>query len=296
MAKYDPISEFLRGATSPVTLKFAELDRLVGGLPPSARNHRSWWGNTHHEMHVHAKAWVSVGWVVADLDLHAERVTFARGVVDERPRLSSTVWRATGRPRPRSSSGPDGAAQLAVVLKQAGYPTTLHAVAAHTSMLDPAVVAQTQGQAVFASVRRDVRSGERVGSFGDVDGVRVMLDDNLSPTVAFLWAAGHSRGVDMQYNHIWTASRDRAAYTALWNLCATPAFLAKTTDGNNHPEVVAALRRRVLPSCTGMCQLAPPFRRHPTDSVTSTGLLTRAPWTTSKRSIASTCRVSRRIV
>ena len=46
-----------------------------------------------------------------------------------------------------------------------------------------------------------------------------------------------------EFGHV---RRDRSAYTALWNLCATPAFLAKTTDGNNHPEVVASLRRRAF--------------------------------------------------
>lgn len=29
---------------------------------------------------------------------------------------------------------------------------------------------------------------------------------------------------------------------ALWNLCITPAFLAKCTDGRHHPEVHAALQ------------------------------------------------------
>lgn len=34
------------------------------------------------------------------------------------------------------------------------------------------------------------------------------------------------------------------SYTALWNLCVTPAYLAKVTDGSNSLEVQAALRRR----------------------------------------------------
>jgi hypothetical protein len=35
-------------------------------------------------------------------------------------------------------------------------------------------------------------------------------------------------------------------YTALWNLCATPAFLAKTADGQNHPKVRVALKYRAF--------------------------------------------------
>ena len=35
------------------------------------------------------------------------------------------------------------------------------------------------------------------------------------------------QGPDVQFNHVWSVSRDPDAYTALWHLCATPAFLAK---------------------------------------------------------------------
>jgi hypothetical protein len=76
------------------------------------------------------------------------------------------------------------------------------------------------------------------------DGRHVPQDDNTSPTLAFLWAAGRTKGPDVQYNHAWNDSANPDAYTALWNICATPAFLAKTTDGSNHPGVVAALRYR----------------------------------------------------
>jgi hypothetical protein len=61
-------------------LSFAQLDRLIGGLPPSAREHPSWWGNTVNDSHVHAHAWVSVGWL-AEADLQNERVRFVKGSV-----------------------------------------------------------------------------------------------------------------------------------------------------------------------------------------------------------------------
>jgi hypothetical protein len=76
------------------------------------------------------------------------------------------------------------------------------------------------------------------------DGRHVLRDDNTSPTLTFLWAAGRTKGPDVQYNHVWNDSANPDAYTALWNVCATPASLAKTTDGSNHPDVVAALRYR----------------------------------------------------
>lgn len=234
VGKYDALVALLARSQSPVTLTFGELARVVGGLPASARTHRSWWGNTSNPNQVHAAAWVNAGWMVKNVDLASQSVTFATGKPDTRPQRSDVLV------------DPDGAAQLAAVLTSAGYPSTMHAVAAHTTMLHPAVVAQTSGQAVFATVRRDVRAHEPVGSIGEVAGRSVMFDDNRSATVAFTWAAGHGVGRDMQYNHIWPASRSAATYTALWNLCATPAFLAKTTDGRNHPEVVAALRCRAF--------------------------------------------------
>jgi hypothetical protein len=133
----------------------------------------------------------------------------------------------------------DGVESLRILLGRAGYPSITAAVAEHTVFLPPETVAQTRGSALFATVRD---YGGR-GTFDVLpDGRRVMLDDNASPTDAFLWSAGLAKGPDVQFNHLWTQSRDPDAYTALWNVCATPAFLAKTTDGSNHPEVQAALR------------------------------------------------------
>ena len=58
-----------------------------------------------------------------------------------------------------------------------------------------------------------------------------MWDDNKSPTDAFLWANGlPKRGHDTQFNHIYADSDNADIYTALPNLCMTPAFLAKLTD------------------------------------------------------------------
>ena len=128
MGKYEPLSDLLRRSQNNVSMTFADLDQLVGGLPPSAWNHRSWWGNTVNPAHVHAASWVTIGWIADTVDLHAERITFVRGAADSVP----------GN---QKSSGPDGAAQLAAVLKRAGYPSTMHAVAAHVSMLHPSVVA-----------------------------------------------------------------------------------------------------------------------------------------------------------
>ncbi len=95
------------------------------------------------------------------------------------------------------------------------------------------------GRALFPVVRDPTRRGE----FGILpDGRQVLFDDNTTPTDAFLWAAERTKGPDVQFNHVWSAPADPDAYTALWNLCCTPAFLAKASD--THRSTVAALRYR----------------------------------------------------
>ena len=144
----------------------------------------------------------------------------------------------------------DGVESLADVLERAGYRTVLEAVAEYTVFLHPETVAQTHGEALFpvARTRHMARRGYIVEQ---PDGTRVMLDDNTSPTVAFEWAAQQKRGPDVQFNHLYRGTdepdiytADPDIYTALWNICVTPAFLAKLTDVKRHASVVTALKRR----------------------------------------------------
>jgi len=132
---------------------------------------------------------------------------------------------------------------LAATLERAGFDTVLHGVAAHTVFLHPDTVDQSKGRALFRLARDPTRRGT---IYTLPDGRSVMYDDNTGPTLAFLWAAQRAKGRDVQFNHVWGDPRNPDTYTALWNLCATPAFLAKTTDGSNHPEVVRLLRYRAF--------------------------------------------------
>ena len=71
--KYDPLAERLSGsAADRLTLTFAELDDLVGGLPASARSYAAWWANERQPRHVQAQAWLGAGYRVdeAILDRH----------------------------------------------------------------------------------------------------------------------------------------------------------------------------------------------------------------------------------
>ncbi|PYG79884.1 MULTISPECIES: HNH endonuclease [unclassified Pseudomonas] len=75
-----PLADFLRSQTvNSVELTFAQIDELVGGLPPVARNHNAWWANSRtDDSHTWAHLWIEAGWERKSLDLSAEVVVFER--------------------------------------------------------------------------------------------------------------------------------------------------------------------------------------------------------------------------
>jgi hypothetical protein len=80
VAKYDPLAQHLDNIPPDqlvVTMTFAEVSSLVGGLPPSAHRFRQWWAN---DSKVEARAWRSAGWHVDEhgVDFNARTVRFAR--------------------------------------------------------------------------------------------------------------------------------------------------------------------------------------------------------------------------
>jgi hypothetical protein len=120
------------------------------------------------------------------------------------------------------------------------------AVAEHAIFLHPDTVAQSRGLAIFPVVR--ARAPYKRGDIAHLEsGRRVLCDDNWSPTLAFKCAAGWTgRDREIQFSHVWTDAQNPEIYTALWNVFVTPAFLAKTTDGQSYPEVTAATHYRAF--------------------------------------------------
>jgi hypothetical protein len=79
LSKYEPLIRYLADHyPATVSLTFGDLDRIVGGLPPSARSSRNWWGNTVNPRHVQAAAWAAGGYRVESIALGLS-VTFAPG-------------------------------------------------------------------------------------------------------------------------------------------------------------------------------------------------------------------------
>lgn len=235
-SKYGLLTRYLQEQPDdePVSLTWEEVDDLVRGLPDSSAG-RTWWANTTG--HSQAAAWLRTGRRITEVRLGSAVVFSPVGEVPSDD-LAKPVTLRTGRAR----SVMDGVAALEAITQRAGYASIVDAVAAHALFLHPDTVRQTRGHALFPIIRDSHRRGQTVV----LDGLReVMFDDNSSPTLAFMWAAQRTKKArDVQFNHLWSDPRDPNTYTALWNLVVTPAFLAKTTDGSNHPEVQAALRYR----------------------------------------------------
>jgi hypothetical protein len=75
VSKYEPLRSELGRATRPIEMSFAEVARLVGGLPPTAYVRPQWWSN-NPQGHVQAAAWLGIGRRVAMVDLTTQRVRF----------------------------------------------------------------------------------------------------------------------------------------------------------------------------------------------------------------------------
>jgi hypothetical protein len=95
MAKYDALRVYL--ASRPVDeerMTFGEVERLIGRLPDSAREHRAWWGNDDYKSQ--SIAWRDAGWHVESVDQRAGTVVFARGTTGSTPRTGSAKFSARG--------------------------------------------------------------------------------------------------------------------------------------------------------------------------------------------------------
>lgn len=79
VGKYAPLEQLLkqeRGQRNRLPLSFQEIEGILADdLPPSAREHRSWWSNDPWS-HTQALAWLRSGWRVDDVDLAGEKVVF----------------------------------------------------------------------------------------------------------------------------------------------------------------------------------------------------------------------------
>ena len=77
MSIYDPLKEYLASSNQrTVDLTFSDIEKLLcRPLPRSAYTYNAWWSNGGH---IHAYAWLDAGYVVSDLNLITQSVSFSR--------------------------------------------------------------------------------------------------------------------------------------------------------------------------------------------------------------------------
>ncbi|MUH00234.1 helix-turn-helix domain-containing protein [Scytonema sp. UIC 10036] len=94
-SKYQPLFEYLHSSDrTEVTLSFAEIEALMGdSLPETARTQRRWWGNRSKGA-LQASAWMNAGYIVGEIDLEQERITFRKPASGYKvqPVANSTKW------------------------------------------------------------------------------------------------------------------------------------------------------------------------------------------------------------
>lgn len=102
--KYGPLRTYLyeqqETGLSNIRLEFRDLESLLGfELPDSARKHRAWWGNDSNT-HPHARAWMAAGWLVDDVDMNAEQVSFRATMSARYPLLFGDLLTRLKKERP----------------------------------------------------------------------------------------------------------------------------------------------------------------------------------------------------
>lgn len=94
-SKYQPLFEYLQKSDrTEITLTFVEIEALMGdSLPETARTQRQWWGNRSKGA-LQASAWMSAGYIVGEIDLERERITFRKPASGYKvqPVANSTKW------------------------------------------------------------------------------------------------------------------------------------------------------------------------------------------------------------
>ena len=84
MSKYQPLHDYLTdlpATTADVTLRFDEVEQILGDrLPASANQYDAWWANpTNKRDHPYAQSWLAAGWRVDAVDQGQRWVRFRRG-------------------------------------------------------------------------------------------------------------------------------------------------------------------------------------------------------------------------
>jgi hypothetical protein len=185
---YEALTGYLRVRSEPVVVvSFAELDRVVGGLPASARKYSAWWANSRHSQ-PHAFAWLDAG----------RRAT---------PVLTSGQVRFELGPETRHTTGRRTVGS-AVVSRQRAAPLTPLGEAVQVDVgfdwLDAASVElDASDQPVFAGLpaRPGIYRFAFTASSGELCGVYVGETDNLARRMTGYRNPGPAQATNQRLHH-----------------------------------------------------------------------------------------------
>lgn len=156
VGKYDPLRDHL--ATRPEAVRelpmdFGEIGSLVGGLPRSAFDLRSWWTN-NAKARPQARAWLAAGWRVQAVDLPNSRVVFARKPTVSSTETATSQGSRSGLGNEHAAAGEEASAtrhelptpsadQAATVPKRISWPAIVAAIVAAVAASVTAIVGLT---------------------------------------------------------------------------------------------------------------------------------------------------------
>lgn len=137
---------------------------------------------------------------------------------------------AAGRPRAPRLRSPGAAGDDILKLQELGEDRLrlVQIALRHSLFPNPVTVTAFNGP-VFPSIR-DQRNRLKIR---ELDGRKLLLDDNVTPRWALLWTHGFSATHHLKgwtFAHIWSAPKNPDAYTHLANLCMMPEAFGSMSD------------------------------------------------------------------
>jgi hypothetical protein len=78
MSKYRPLGTYLRQQRRDVVqMKFAEIEKIIGGKLPASARYRAWWSNNDFNS-VLTKVWIEAGFKSEQVDMAGRKLVFRR--------------------------------------------------------------------------------------------------------------------------------------------------------------------------------------------------------------------------
>jgi hypothetical protein len=93
MSKYSPLGAYLRQQRRDVvSIKFAEIEKIIGSKLPTSARYRAWWSNNDFNS-VLTKVWIEAGFKSEQVDMARHKLVFRRV---RKPEAAGGIAQAAG--------------------------------------------------------------------------------------------------------------------------------------------------------------------------------------------------------